>query len=156
MSAKLYQVKLSADERRSLTTLLRKGTAKARLLTRARVLLLADEGRTDEEIASALRISPSTAHRLRQRCATEGVSNALQEKARPGAVPKLNAHQEAQLTALACSEAPDGRARWSLRLLADKMVELKLVDSISHRAVGEYLKKTTSSRGNTGTGVSDT
>ena len=142
MSAKLYAVRLSEAERRSLTTLLRKGIAKARVLTRARVFLLADQGHTDQQIVDALGVALVTVHRLRQRLASEGLEAALQEKPRPGAQPKLDAKQQAQLTALACSEAPEGRARWTLRLLADKLVELKLVDSISHNAVGQYLKKT--------------
>jgi transposase len=142
MSAKQHQVKLSASERRTLETLLRKGTAKARMLTRARVLLLADQANTDDEIVAALGIGLATVYRLRQRFATEGLDAALQERPRPGAVRKLSEHQEARLTALVCSDAPDGRSRWSLRLLADKLVELKLVDSISHNTVGEYLKKT--------------
>lgn len=142
MSAKLYAVRLSEAERRSLKTLLRKGIAKTRVLTRARVFLLADQGHTDQQIVDALGIALVTVHRLRQRLATEGLEAALQEKPRPGARRRLNAHQEAQLSALACSQAPEGRARWTLRLLADTMVELKLVDSISHNAVGQYLKKT--------------
>lgn len=142
MSAKLYAVRLSEAERRSLRTLVRTGIAKARVLTRARVFLLADEGHTDQQIVDALGIALVTVHRLRQRLASQGLAAALQEKPRPGARRKLDAHQQAQLTALACSEAPAGHSQWSLRLLADKMVELKLVDTISHNAVGQYLKKT--------------
>lgn len=142
MSAKQYLVKLSASERRALQSQLRKGTSKARVLTRARVLLLADDGRTDEQIVAALGIATATVCRLRRRFALEGLDAALAERPRPGARPKLNEHQEAQLTALACSDAPEGRSRWSLRLLADKLVELKLVEAISHKTVGEYLKKT--------------
>lgn len=142
MSAKQYQVNLSASERRQLEGQLRKGMSNARVLTRIRVLLLADEGKTDRQIVAALGVGTATVCRLRQRCALEGLPSALQERPRPGAVRKLNRHQEARLTALACSDAPNGRSRWSLRLLADKLVELKLVDSISHKTVGEYLKKT--------------
>lgn len=142
MSAKQHLVKLSAAERQELQRLLRKGTAKARVLTRARVLLLASDGNSDQQIVAALGIALATVYRLRQRFATEGLAATLAERPRPGAAHKLTAHQQAQLTALACSEAPDGRSRWTLRLLADTMVELKLVDSISHNAVGQYLKKT--------------
>lgn len=142
MSVKQHQVKLSASERRSLQTLLRKGTTKARMLTRARVLLLADQGKIDEEIVAALGVGLATVYRLRQRFAVEGLQAAMQEKPRPGAARKINEHLEARLTALVCSDSPDGRSRWSLRLLADTLVELKLVDSISYKTVGEYLKKT--------------
>lgn len=142
MSAKQYLVKLSSSDRRSLQAQLRKGTSKARVLTRARVVLLADEGKTDQQIVEALGIARATVCRLRQRFATEGLEAALGERPRPGAVRKLSEHQEAQLTALVCSDAPDGHSRWSLRLLADKLVELKLVEAISYKTVGEYLKKT--------------
>lgn len=154
MSAKEYQVRLSKAERTSLTAMTRKGRASARQLTRARILLLADQGYTDQHIADVLGTSLSTLQRIRRRFARDGVKAALQEKPRPGAPPKLNARAEAQLTALVCSPAPDGHARWTLRLLADTLVELKIVDSISHQGVSEYLKKTNSSPGNAGSGAS--
>lgn len=154
MSAKLYSVSLSESDRTILRQLVRRGHQSARRLTRARILLLADESRSDGQIASALLSSASTVQRVRRQYVCEGLEAALSEKPRPGVAPMLDAVAEARLTALACSDAPEGRARWTLRLLADRMVELEIVDSISHKTVGEYLKKATSSRGNAGTGVS--
>jgi transposase len=105
-------------------------------------------GWTDEAIADAFEVGPSTVHRLRQRLVEEGLDAALlrkpQSTRRP---PKLDGAQEAKLIAIACSEPPAGRARWTLQLLADKLVELKVVDSISDETVRERLKKTTSSHG---------
>lgn len=153
MSAKLYTVTLSESDRTSLRQMLRSGHQSARQLTRARILLLADESRSDAEIVSALLTSASTVQRVRRQYVREGLEAALTEKPRPGVAPLLDAVAEARLTALACSDAPEGRARWTLRLLADRMVELEIVDSISHKTVGEYLKKAISSRGNAGTGA---
>jgi transposase len=154
MSVKQYPVTLSKKEREAISRLLRKGTAKARQLTRARILLLADQGQTDEQIVRALGTSLSTVQRIRRRFSSGDLASALQEKPRPGAAPKLDARAEAHLTVIACSEAPSGRARWTLQLLADKLVELKLVDSISRKTVWQTLKKTTSSPGSTANGVS--
>lgn len=154
MSVKQYQVSLSEEERQSLSKLLRKGTAKARQLTRARILLLAAQERNDEQIVAALGTSLSTVQRIRRRFSNDGLESALQEKPRPGAVAKLDARAEAQLTVIACSEAPAGQARWTLQLLADKLVELKVVDSISRKTVWQALKKTNSSPGNIPTGAS--
>lgn len=154
MSAKQYQVALSEEQRQSLSKLLRKGTAKARQLTRARILVLASEQRSDEQIVEALGTSLSTVQRIRRRFSEHGLDSALQEKPRPGAAAKLDARAEAQLTMIACSDAPGGRARWTLQLLADKLVELKVVDSISRKTVWQALKKTNSSRGSSITGAS--
>ena len=154
MSAKLYAVTLTNEDRQSLRQMLRGGTQNARQLTRARILLLADEQRSDAEITSALLTSASTVQRVRHQYVSEGLQPTLCEKPRPGVAPKLDARAEARLTALACSDAPEGRARWTLRLLADRMVELEIVDAISYKTVGEYLKKAISSRGNAGTGAS--
>ena len=154
MSAKLYSITLAESDRQSLQQMLRSGNHKARQLTRARILLLADQQRSDAEISAALQTSLSTVHRVRQQYVAQGLQPTLCEKPRPGAVPMLDAAAEALLTALACSDAPEGRARWTLRLLADRMVELEIVESISHKTVGEYLKKAISSPGNAGTGAS--
>ncbi len=154
MSAKLYTVTLPAGERQRLRQMLRAGRHNARELTRARVLLLADEQRSDAEIMAALQTSASTVQRIRRQYLSEGLQPTLSEKPRPGAVPVLDARQEARLTMLACSDAPEGRTRWTLRLLADRMVELEIVESISHKTVGEYLKKAISSPGNVGIGAS--
>jgi transposase len=145
------QVKLSEKERAHLQGLLRRGAAPARVQTRARVLLLSDrscgERRTDEEVAAAVLTSLSTAKRTRWRFLQEGLEAALAEKPRPGRPPKITGEVEAKLTLLACSQAPEGHARWTLRLLAGRLVELGYVESISHMAVSNRLKKTRSSPG---------
>jgi transposase len=144
---KKYRVELSKAQREILQELTSSGTIKVRAYKRARVLLLADEAqadgsKTDEQIATRVDISIPTIQRVRRRFVEEGLEAALNEKSRPGGRPKFSDRQRAAVTALACSEPPEGRARWSLRLLADKLVELEQVDSISHKTVGEILKKT--------------
>ena len=144
-------VRLSEKERIRLKGLLCRGAAPARVQTRARVLLLSDrnagERRTDEQVAEAVLTSVSTAKRTRWRFLREGLQAALEEKPRPGRPPKITGEIEAQLTVLACSQPPEGHARWTLRLLAAQIVELGYLESISHVAVGNRLKKTTSSPG---------
>ena len=120
---------------------------------RARVLLLCDEhrkagGRTDEQVAKALEISVSTVERVRQRCVEEGLERALNRQEQAIRRPKLlDGEKEAQLMAIACSDPPEGREHWTLRLLKDKIVELKVVESISRETVRQTLKKTLSSPG---------
>lgn len=145
---KKYRVKLTKDQRDILQDLTSSGTVKVRVYKRARTLLLADErhaagGQTDDQIAQVVDISTPTVQRVRQQFVQEGLEAALNEKPRPGAPKKFNGQDRAQVTALACSEPPEGRAKWSFRLLADKLVELELVDSISYKTVREILKKTT-------------
>jgi putative transposase len=130
-----------------LNRYLRRGKSSARSLTRARILLLADEGRSDEEIVEALKVSRTTVNRIRKRYCEGGLEFALHERARSGAPPKMDERVEAQLTLLACSEPPEGRSKWTLRLLADKLVELEAVDSISHMSVHRMLKKTRPNHG---------
>jgi len=150
---KVYRVKLTPEERAQLQQLLSKGKSAARTLTHARILLKADEGEagpclTDDEIALDLEVNRSTVERVRVRCVEEGFEAALRPRPSRQLHPrKLDGVQEAHLVALACSPAPKGRDRWSLRLLADKLVELEIVDDISHEAVRQTLKKTKSSRG---------
>jgi transposase len=139
---KRYTVDLTADERAGLLALLHKGTAPARRLTRARILLLADEGGTDRKIAAALHAHPATVERTRRRCVEGGVERALSDKPRLGGRPKLDGKQEAFLVALACSAPPEGRSHWTMQLLADRLVELELVDAISDETVRRTLKKT--------------
>ena len=139
---KRYIVDLTADERAELLRLLTKGVAPARKLTRARILLLADEGGTDGGIAAALHVHPATVERTRRRFVEGGLEPALTEAPRPGGRPKLDGKQEAFLVALACSTPPEGRARWTMQLLADRLVELALVDAISDETVRRTLKKT--------------
>jgi transposase len=138
---KRYLVDLTVDERAGLLALLHKGMAPARRLTRARILLLADEGGTDRAIAAALHVHPATAERTRRRFVEGGVERALRDQPRPGGRPKLDGKQEAHLIALACSRAPEGRAQWTMQLLADRLVELALVDAISDETVRRTLKK---------------
>lgn len=144
-------VSLTDDQRAHLETLTRSGTGLARVQTKARILLLTDRSqghqRTDAEIAAALDTSRPTIIRIRRRFVQDGLDAALYDKPRPGAAPKLTGEHEANLTLLACSTPPDGRKRWTLRLLAKQMVELQYVDTVSHVTVGEVLKKTSSSRG---------
>ena len=150
---KVYRVKLTSEERAQLHEQLSTGTAAARTLTHARILLKADEGvagprLTDDEIAEAVEVNRSTVERVRVRCVEEGFASALRPRPSHQLHPcKLDGIQEAHLVALACSPAPKGRARWSLRLLADKLVELEIVDDVSHETVRQTLKKTNSSRG---------
>ena len=138
---KLHIVSLKEQERDDLKQYLRKGKSSARSLTRARILLLADEGHDDETIAEALKVSKSTVSRIRTRYCEGGLDFALHEKARSGAPPKIDGRIEAQLTLLACSEPADGRSKWTVRLLADKLVEMEVIDSISHMSVQRLLKK---------------
>lgn len=152
--AKKYFVDLTAEERAELKRLLHAGKARARRLYRARVLLLADEGAKDEEITAALHLGKSTVERTRRRFVEGGVERALTDRPRPGKARLLNGKQEAFLVALACSDPPEGRTRWSMQLLADRLVELRIVDSITDETVRRLLKKTTSSRGRRKSGVS--
>ena len=137
----MYCVRLNEEEREKLIGYLRRGKSSARSLTRARILLLADEGRDDEEMAGALKVSKSTSNRIRKRYCEGGLEFALHEKARSGAPPKIYNRIEAKLTLIACSEPPDGRSQWTVRLLADKLVEMEVVESISHMSVQRLLKK---------------
>jgi putative transposase len=149
-----YIVDLTAAEQACLLDLIKKGKPSARKVARAHILLLAAEGATDEAIAQALHLSVSTVHRTRQRLVEEGLTAALSECPRPGKMPALSGKQEAFLVALACSTPPQGRRRWTLQLLADRLVELRQVEAISHDTVRRVLKKTTSSPGSTNAGVS--
>jgi transposase len=153
MPAKKYHVELSAEERATLQQMLRRGTHSARRLTRARILLKAADGLRDDEIAEAVETSLPTIERTRKRFV--GVRlNALEEKPRPGRKPVLNDRGEARLIAEACSQAPDGRECWTLQLLADRVVELKLADACSADTIWRVLKKTNSSPGLNNNGVS--
>lgn len=145
------KVELTAEQRDHLEQLTRSGSGLARTQTKARILLLTDRNQdqpcSDAEIAAALQVSKPTIIRTRRRFVLEGMAAALHDKPRPGATPKITGEVEAQLTLLACSTPPEGKARWTLQLLADKLVELKLVERISDVAVMHRLKKTNSSPG---------
>jgi len=153
MPQKKYHVDLTEDERGELEQMLKSGKHNSRKLTRARILLLADAGKTDAGIAAALLTARPTVERTRQRFVEQGLG-CLEEKSRQGARPRLSEKQAAHLIALACSDAPEGRAGWTLRLLADKAVELKFVTSIARETVRQMLKKTNSSRGSGNNGAS--
>src|SRR6266513_4423423 len=148
---KVYRVKLTPEERAQLMELLSKGKAAARTLMHARILLKADEGDagprlSDTAIAEALEVNRSTVERVRIRCVEGGVEAALRPRPSRQVHPrKLDGVQEAHLVTLPCSPAPKGRGRWSLRLLADKLVELEIVDDISHETVRQTPKNTNSS-----------
>ena len=151
---KKYRVTLTADERHHLTTLIAAGKAAAQKLAHARILLKADQadggpGWTDDRIAEAVEVSTDTVARVRQRFVEDGLDAALARKpqARPSRERTLDGRAEARLVALACSAPPDGRKRWTLTLLADRLVELEVVDSIGRETVRQTLQKTTSSRG---------
>jgi transposase len=144
---KLYIVDLTEAERSGLLALTRKGTLGARKLRRAQILLAADDGLTDAAIAAALHVGVSTVERTRRRFVEGGVDWALSERPRPGAAPKLDGKAEAYLVALACSAPPEGRERWTMHLLADRLVALGQVAAVSDETVRRALKKTTSSRG---------
>ena len=145
--AKRYGVPLSEDERAHLLALTTKGKVAARKLTRAHILLQADTGVADTAIAAALHVGTATVERLRKRFVEEGLDAALSERPRPGGRRKLDGKQEAFLVALACSTPPDERKCWTMQLLADKLVELQQVGSISDETVRRTLKKTSLSRG---------
>ena len=137
-----YTVNLSESEIKQLQEITSKGKTAARKLKRAQILLLADEGHPDKTIAKMLKVGELTVHRIRQRCVEEGVELALKERSRRGSSKKLNGKSEAFLIATACSDAPEGRESWTMQLLADRLVELKLVESISDETVRRTLKKT--------------
>ena len=152
MPRKKYVVDLTTAERTTLEQLLQRGKSSARKLTRARILLQADDGLTDEEIATALEVGVATVERTRQRF-VEANLEALNERPRPGGQLKLNGKQEAHLIAVACTPAPGGQARWTLQLLAEQVVELGFAESIARETVRQVLKKTRSSPGCTNSGA---
>jgi transposase len=145
-----YKVTLTSDERLELEQLVRKGKVAARKLAHARILLLADEGdgrrgRPDEHIAQALQVSVRTVSRVRKRFVTEGTEEAVNPRRQPRRPDKIKLDKEAQqrLVELACSDPPDGRGGWTLQLLADRLVVLGQVESVSRETVRKALKKTT-------------
>ncbi len=141
MPAKKYIVKLTDEERQSLLELTSRGEVRARTMKRAQILLKADEGLKDGNIVDALNTSRPTVERIRKRFVEGNLEKALYDDPRPGSKTKLDGRAEAELIALACSDAPDGHEKWSLRMLADKLIELDVVDDISHETVRQVLKK---------------
>ncbi len=149
----LFVVRLTSDERQQLTDLTKKGVHSARVITRARLLLLSDQGLKDRDVAERQGVDIATVAYARRKYVEGGVQAALHEKARPKPAPKLDAQQTAMLIAETCSAAPDGREKWTMQLLADRMVSLGVVDSISDETVRRTLKKTSSNRGRSRAGV---
>lgn len=145
--AKKYVVELTDEEREQLLTMLKRGKVVARKLCRAQILLQADEGASDALIATTLHTGVATVERTRKRFVDEGLDAALTERRRLGGQPKLQGKAEAFLIATACSVPPNGRQRWTLQLLADRLVEVGVVDTISDDTVGRALKKTQLSPG---------
>ena len=153
MSRKKYVVELSRDEREQLEALISKGKSSAKAILKARILLKADQGPlgpswTDDRIVEALDSNPSMVTRVRRQLVEEGLEAVLSRKKRatPPITPIFDGEAQARLIALACSEPPAGHARWSIRLLADKVVELEIVEQVHFNTVGRALKKTLSNR----------
>jgi transposase len=146
---KRYIVNLTAAEREALRQLVGRQRVSGLKRVRANILLKADEGMTDAEIADELEVGLVTVERVRKRCCERGLESCLNRKPQdnPSRPRKLDGAAEAQLVRLACSEAPQGRARWTLSLLAGKLVELKVFDSVSKSTVQRGLKKTSSNPG---------
>lgn len=146
-----HPVKLTNEEREYLRTLTRTGKQSARVMTRAQILLWSDEGKQDKEIIALLNCAPMTVASTRERWVEE---KRLEDLPRRGVKPLLDAKEASLLIALACSDAPEGRSEWTMQLLADKLVELKVVESISDETVRRVLKKTNSSLGKKNSGAS--
>ena len=145
-----HHVRLSDEERKTLLKIVSKGSASAKTIMHANILLAADENGTGErksegEIAALFHVHPQTVHTVRSQYSEHVLQVALGRKKRktPPVAPKITGEVEARIIALSCSSPPPGRSRWSLRLLADKAVELQYIDSISYEAVGRLLKKRT-------------
>ena len=141
MPKKKYIVDLTAEEREQLLHLVRRGKNSSRKVTRARILLKANDGLNDEQIASALDCGVATVERTRKRFVEAGLG-ALDDRPRPGARPKLTGKQQAHIIAVACSKAPEGRTHWTMRLLAGKVVELGFSETFSRESVRRLMKKT--------------
>jgi putative transposase len=149
-----YTVDLDTVDRDELLDFIRHGKPSARKVIRARILLKADEGWSDQNIATVLHVGRATVERVRKRFVEVGLPLALSEKPRRGQPRKLNGKQEARLIAEVCSAPPAGHARWTLRLLAKRVVALELAPAMSHETVRQILKKTNSSPGKSGSGAS--
>jgi len=149
----VYKVKLGKKDQRALKHLTSKGKLSVRVYKRAQILLCAHEGLSDAEIVKGVGVSDPTVKRIRKTYVEQGLKAALEEAPRSGRPSIFDGTTRAKITALACSPAPQGYSQWSLRLLADKAVELKLVEGISHTEVGKILKKTNSAPNRRDSGV---
>ena len=148
-----YLINLTDQERQALEQLTTRGKAPARKIKRAQILLHAEERQTDKTIAQALHVAEATVYRTNRRFVELGLEAALTEGLRPGKQRKLNGKQEAFLVALACSQPPEGRKLWTMQMLADQMVTLDMVDTISDETVRRTLKRGKSSLGKGGNGA---
>lgn len=142
-----HQVQLTDEQRQRLVDITSKGKVAVRLFKRSQILLLSEQGYKDQIIAERVGVSIATVERTRQKFVQQGLDEAITEKPRPGQPSKLDGKTEAFLIATACSDAPDGRANWTMQLLADRLVALNKVESISDETVRRVLKKTNLSRG---------
>ena len=153
MPTKKYRIRLTTDEQQELKALVSRGRTVAYTQTHARILLMSDEAREDggmkdADISGALGVGLSMVERVRRRCVEEGIESALNRKKQLRRRQKiLDGEREARLIAMACGEPPEGRASWTLKLLADQLVECEIVETISTETVRQVLKKTNSSRG---------
>ncbi len=139
---KKHKINLSEEQRQELLDIIKKGKASARRIRRSHTLLMASDGSTDETIAKTLHISVATVERTRKQFCEEDLEVTLTERPRIGKPPKLMGVEEAFLIATTCSDAPQGSARWTLKMLADRLVSLEIVDSLSKSTVFRILKKT--------------
>ncbi len=137
-----HKIDLTAEQKQQLLDIVKKGSSNAREIRRAHTLLMAYEGRTDKRISKTLHISIPTIERTRKQFCTEGLEITLKERPRSGKPPKLTSTAEAYLIATTCSNPPSGYARWTLKMLADKLVNLEVVDRVSETTVFRTLKKT--------------
>jgi putative transposase len=145
MPKKVYQVQLTGEEREQLESYVKQGKKSARAMIRARILLLADKQHSDEEIMEALGISRQTAYKVHKKyneSKKNNILDLLQEKLRPGQPVKVDSRVASHVAMIAGSEAPEGTTRWTLQMIADRLVELKVVDSICIESVRKALKKT--------------
>ena len=141
MALEQYAVHLTPEEREQLNRLVRSGKSSARIVVRGRILLKIDEGWTAPQVAAALDVAKSTVYRIKRRYAEEGLDRVLRDRVQANRFRKLDDRGEAHLIALACSDAPEGHDHWTLQLLAERMVELGLVESLSYETVRLKLKK---------------
>lgn len=141
------QIQLTDEQRQRLVDITSKGKVAVRMFKRSQILLLSEQGYKDQIIAERVGVSVATVERTRQKFVQQGLDQAITEKPRPGKPCKLDGNQSAFLIATACSQAPDGRANWTMQLLADRLVALNKVESISDETVRRMLKKTSLSRG---------
>jgi transposase len=142
-----YKISLDEKQRHQLVEIISKGKPGVRVYKRAQILLLSEEEVENKEIAKRVGVGTATVERVRRKFVEQGLAVAISEKLRPGRQRKLDGKAEAFLVATACSDAPEGRSEWTMQLLAERLVELELVDSISDETVRRTLKKTNSSRG---------